>query len=65
MTVLVSEWPLETLELRSIYPEGRETLFARTMEFDTHLFLGLMRREEVRDKFRLKCLDLRGFHLSK
>ena len=65
ISILVSEWPLDTLELRRIYPEGKETLFSRTMEFDTAVFMGLMRREDVRDKFKLRCLDIRGFQISK
>jgi hypothetical protein len=64
LNILASEWPLEVLELRAIYPEGRTELFVRNMEADTALFLGLMRREQVKDKAKLKCLDLRGFTLN-
>lgn len=64
-SVLVSEWPMETLKLQEIYPEGKETLFRQIVEFDTAVFMGLMRREEVPNKVKLKCLDLRGFQISK
>ena len=61
----MSEWPTEVLELRHICPDQKQTLFACTMEFDTAIVMGLMRREESVHKCKLKVIDLRGFHISK
>ena len=51
--------------MRQIHPEGSKSLFEKTMEVDTAIFMGLMRRESVQDKAqKLHTIDLRGYKLS-